>query len=526
MKKDKMKRGSLISLLIGNYILFTTILVFVVFLLMIIFGQWESRLTQRNYVDEVGKYEALLKKGEYDRIPASTLVGKRGYIEIINQSGENIYSSTWTKGSYTSKELNCIVDIENIGNIYTQQFYTENQEKQILITLETYEGGENRYILLDENHQIISDNWGLGQRTLSEREFAFLSGGGGNKQIGKFAYAAENGEQHILIMHTDYMSSEESFRIYQKLQRYEYILLIGLYLAIICLFTIWLNRKIRKPLRLLNSAIITLMQEEDGGDIAYKGPVEFVQICEDFNSMRNQLNESEKQRKHLEAEKQKMVADISHDLKTPITVIQGYSKAIYDGVVPENKINSYLRTIYKKSCILNGLIETFFEYSKRQHPQYKLELERIDISEFSREYFAGKYDEFEIHGYKLSMEIPEESIYCMIDTKEMTRVYDNLISNYFKYNEPGTTLYYGLISDEKICIRIADDGVGIPKESRGSIFQPFIMGSTTRSGGQGSGLGLAIVERIIQAHGGIIRLMEEVKEPYHTEFVIELDKVK
>ena len=82
------------------------------------------------------------------------------------------------------------------------------------------------------------------------------------------------------------------------------------------------------------------------------------------------------QRKQLEQDRQKMLTDISHDLKTPITVVQGYSKAIRDKMVPPEKVPQYLDIIYQKSVSLANLINTFYEYSKLEHPNFSISPEK------------------------------------------------------------------------------------------------------------------------------------------------------
>ena len=235
------------------------------------------------------------------------------------------------------------------------------------------------------------------------------------------------------------------------------------------------------------------------------------------------LKESEKLRIKSENEKQKMLADISHDLKTPITVIQGYSKAIADGVVPREDEKKYLEAIKAKSENLSELINTFYEYSKLEHPEFSLSKETSDICEYFREYLALKYEELDLAGFLMEIDIPDESLNYCFDRIQLKRVFENIISNSVKSNKKGTTIFASLsIVDSIIVIRLGDDGIGIPDSLRSNIFEPFVVGNESRTSGQGTGLGLSIAKLIVEAHEGKISLLDSDKVCGRTMFEITL----
>lgn len=155
---------------------------------------------------------------------------------------------------------------------------------------------------------------------------------------------------------------------------------IFFFACIICiiLFGMFLKRKVQKPLNKLNRAMQLLSEGKENEPIVYSGPKEFVEICDSFNVMVNKLESSEIERNKLIKDKQSMLADISHDLKTPITTIQGYAKALADGVIFPDEYEKYFNIIYAKSKRLTELINIFYEYSKLEHPDFKLVFEKID----------------------------------------------------------------------------------------------------------------------------------------------------
>ena len=169
---------------------------------------------------------------------------------------------------------------------------------------------------------------------------------------------------------------------------------------------------------------------------------------------------------------------------------------------------------------LTKLINAFHEYSKIEHPDFVLQMEKQDLCEYSREYLVKKYDEIDLAGFSLQVSIPEEPIYCQIDGLQLQRVLDNLLSNSLRYNRLGTILFFDIEKgDGKAYIRIADNGRGIPKERAKSIFEPFVVGNEARSSG-GSGLGLSIAKRIMELHGGDIILAEKPRTGRTSEFIL------
>ncbi|MBP5265696.1 MAG: HAMP domain-containing histidine kinase [Lachnospiraceae bacterium] len=227
----------------------------------------------------------------------------------------------------------------------------------------------------------------------------------------------------------------------------------------------------------------------------------------------------------IEAARQKMLADISHDLKTPITVIQGYSKAIVDGMVSEENMDKYLNTIYQKSNRLADLINEFYQYSRLEHPEFQLTLEPGDLSEYVREYVAGKYEELEVAGYQLDVDIPERPIYMPFDHVELSRVFENIITNTIRHNPAPTTIYVSmefLREKHQVRIRLGDDGEGIPEEIREHIFEPFVVGDESRNSKHGTGLGLSVAKRVVVAHGGTIRLLPTTETSWSTMYEIIL----
>ena len=205
-----------------------------------------------------------------------------------------------------------------------------------------------------------------------------------------------------------------------------------------------------------------------------------------------------------------MLADISHDIKTPVTVIDGYAQALESGLVPEKDVTKYLREIKKKSEILSELVNSFYEYSRLDHPGFKLDKEKSDLAEYFRAYLAEKYEELELNGFDVDIDIPEKIIKADFDAFQLKRVFENIINNAVKHNNSGCTIMASMTVEGKdFTLTLGDNGSGIPAELRDKIFDPFVVGEEARVSGRGTGLGLSIAQKIVEAHGWKIKLLPE-----------------
>ena len=296
---------------------------------------------------------------------------------------------------------------------------------------------------------------------------------------------------------------------------------LGVYLLLLVLFVLIISNQLNKPLNLLRDAIENFDINENP-HIEYSGPREFEEIVDSFNSMSERLSESTKENARLTEEKNKMLADISHDLKTPITVIQGYAAALHDGLIKEEQIPDYLNIINQKSASVAYLINQFYEYSKLEHPDYNFEMKKLNIAEYIRELLVNRIDELYVNGYELEVNIPDNmTAYIMANDMELKRVFENLISNTIAHTPKGTLLSFDMgIEDGNVLIRYQDNGGGIDEEVATRIFEPFVVEDSARHK-SGSGLGLSIAKKIVEVHGGSI-ILERNTPRIVTSYLISL----
>lgn len=214
-----------------------------------------------------------------------------------------------------------------------------------------------------------------------------------------------------------------------------------------------------------------------------------------------------------------MLSDIAHDIKTPITTICGYSKALSEGVVGEKDRQSYLDAIYAKAMRMDELITLLFEYVKLESEGFTLHREPGDLAELTREMAALLYADFEDREMELVLEIPEEKVPFEMDRLQLGRAVTNLLTNAVRYGKAGGRV---LVRLQEYELTVADEGEPVDPEFAAHIFEPFARGDKARSSKGGSGLGLGIAQRIVEMHGGKLVLNQNFGEGYTKAFQIRL----
>lgn len=200
-------------------------------------------------------------------------------------------------------------------------------------------------------------------------------------------------------------------------------------------------------------------------------------------------------------EKDLVYAAIAHDLKTPMTSVQGFAKALADGRIRAAEQQEIFDIIYRKSNSMNDMINTLFAYAKLGTESYQPVMAQVDLCSLVRDITAENYTDFEEHDIALDIDIPDEAIMINADKNELKRAVTNLIMNVYKHNPDGIKAGISVGRENgRAVIRIADSGNALPEDV--DIFEPFITENAARTIGRGTGLGLAITKRIIERHGG------------------------
>lgn len=221
-----------------------------------------------------------------------------------------------------------------------------------------------------------------------------------------------------------------------------------------------------------------------------------------------QLNEAYHNLSQMEKTRNNLFSNISHDLKTPMTLIQGYTEAMLDGmIISEDDQQKYLELIQSKIISLSNLTNGIIELTKMESRLIKLDLQSVNIQYLMTQIDNKFRYDVEAKGLKFILKMPDDvdKFYLNIDLNKIWRVFSNLIFNAIKHTRQGKITVTCKISDEYTEFTVADTGTGVSQSDISSIFERFYSESKSRnSSSSGSGLGLAIAKEIVEYHEGKI----------------------
>lgn len=217
----------------------------------------------------------------------------------------------------------------------------------------------------------------------------------------------------------------------------------------------------------------------------------------------------------------KMLSNISHDIKTPMTVILGYLEIMRIDGIRDDRMMQKVETTARR---VMELITQFFTLAKLEAGDMNLTISRLNISEISRENVLGFYELLQEKEFQVEIGIPEQAVYALADREALQRILSNLISNAVRYGSEGKYLGVFVREDQsQIWIDIVDRGRGIEKEFADSVFDRlFTMEDSGNSGVQGNGLGLTIARNLALRMGGELTL--ESVPHQETVFTVRLKK--
>ena len=239
---------------------------------------------------------------------------------------------------------------------------------------------------------------------------------------------------------------------------------------------------------------------------------EFDVLARDFNKMAEELSSTETM-------KNDFISNVSHELKTPIAVINSYATIIQNPELSEEERVEYAQIIANASSNLSELITSILRLNKLENQQIFPEKKRYDLSEQMCECMLKFESEWEKKNLNIETDISEDII-INADGELLSLVWSNLISNAVKFCDEGDTVYVSLKREgENAVVKIRDTGCGMSEEVMGRIFEKFYQGDTSRAT-KGNGLGLALVKRVIDITDGEIEV--ESEEGVGTEFTVRV----
>ncbi len=234
--------------------------------------------------------------------------------------------------------------------------------------------------------------------------------------------------------------------------------------------------------------------------ISVKGKDEAAQLGRSFNEMAEQI-------KDLDTTRRSFVANVSHELRSPLTSMKGFLEAMQDGTIPEESYPEYIGIVLAETRRMAAMVNDLLDLSRIESGMIELHYETFDINELVRRTLITFEARLSERNMEMDVRFAQEQCFVYADSAQIGQVLRNLIDNAIKYSEPGQTVCISTYSMRKeVYVTVKDNGIGIPQEDIPHVFDRFykVEKAHTPSPTVGSGLGLSIVKRIIEQHGQTI----------------------
>lgn len=261
-----------------------------------------------------------------------------------------------------------------------------------------------------------------------------------------------------------------------------------------------LSWSVTRPMRELTQATQAIAAGDLTQRVNVRGGGETGELAHAFNQMAAELERGENLRKQ-------MTADIAHELRTPLSVIQGNVEALQDGVFPLTK--EALGPIQDKTILLTRLVEDLRNLAMADAGQLPLDRKPTDLAALAAGTLAGFQPHAEGKSIELAIEVDDPLPPADIDPQRVDQILVNLISNALRYTPAGGKVTIGISSGKQITVRVSDTGAGISEDAMPNVFERFYRVDKSRVrglDGHGTGLGLAVVRSLVEAHGGKIKI--------------------
>ena len=265
-------------------------------------------------------------------------------------------------------------------------------------------------------------------------------------------------------------------------------------------------RRRLKPLKQLETAAATIAEGDFSVQVDEKaGDRELRELSKAFNTMTRKLQGVEEGRREF-------VANVSHELRSPITSIRGFVDGMAEGLIPPEEHPKYLRLVSDESKRLGGLIEDLLELSRLERDDAKPDKSVFDINEMLRRAVIRRMNDLERKKIDVSCEFEADNCMVNADLARIEQVVINLLDNAIKFTpENGQISLESVTKGSTVEVTVRDNGPGITPEDREKVFDRFFTVDRSHTSGKGTGLGLSISKRIMEMHGQSIRLLDTEK---------------
>lgn len=339
------------------------------------------------------------------------------------------------------------------------------------------------------------------------------------KGFGDYIIAAEavpETENYVIcyVNKADYEALTYTFNMPRASGILGKISLLGMAITLIVTgaFFYFFSRKEMRRLEEIQRFLSDFALEHTEARLDDGGRDELSVMASNINSMAEKIESQYKEKLEYDRSRQELITNLSHDLRTPLSSVMGYSEMLMDEVYDsKEEEKQYIDIIHRKAEYMEYLLTELLEYSRLQIGKLVLNKTHIDLAELLREILIEYYPVFEKNNYELELELPEKGVYGDWDKQRIGRVLRNLIDNALKYGMAGKRLRILLEQNgPEVVLEIQDFGDGMSQEETEQIFDIFYRADAARNSKKGGmGLGLYISREIIHLHGGEINVVSE-----------------
>ena len=298
---------------------------------------------------------------------------------------------------------------------------------------------------------------------------------------------------------------------------------VGILVCVILYQQFALRTGTQAKLRAISDKLKEIIEKDSDEQITvFTENKDLMELAAQINALLEKYLKIKADYRRSEITSKKMLSNISHDIKTPMTVILGYLEIMQLSETPSGEM---LKKVERKAQSVMELINQFFTLSKIESGDMDIELSRVDICEICRESVLDFYELLSNKKFYVKVDMPETPIYIQGNKEALQRILFNLISNVVRYGADGKYLGISLRDDDRnVYVDVTDKGKGIDKAFADSIFDRlFTMEDSRNRNIQGNGLGLTIAKNLAQRLGGTITL--ESIPHVKTTFTVRLKKI-
>ncbi|WP_419725602.1 sensor histidine kinase [Terrisporobacter petrolearius] len=413
----------------------------------------------QQYIEVEGNnHPHISNKGE------ELLNGKDAWIQILNENNKEVYN--YDKPEEIKDKYNTI----EVINGYK------------------YAGG------LGDQSQVL-----VGSKKINNTTYTYLIG-----------FPMKSIQKYIFITETDTMINYIKYAMIV-------VLVVDFIMAII--FGYIFSKLLTKPVNNIIDAVDDL--HKNNYEVYYTEKGLYSNVFKKLNTLSDKLNENELERKKIDKMKEDWIANISHDIKTPLSSIKGYAEFLEEDYNFSNEdIKSYAGIINNKAEYIKELVDDLNLNIKLKNSRSILKKENVNIVSLVKNLIIDILNDSKYSERHIEFESKDETIIMNLDKLLMQRVINNLLYNALVHNDEDVKILVKIFKEDKTHIVISDNGKGISEKDLEHVFDRYYRGTNTGENHKGSGLGMAIAKEVINAHHGEITINSRLDKGTDIEIII------